>query len=60
MSKLAILSGTMPLWDVGMFDTLQKQFFTDESGSVTLLSGDDLFFIARHGQPCGALHPLTS
>lgn len=57
MSKLAILSGTMPLWDVGMFDTLQKQFFTDESGSVTLLSGDDLFFIARHGQPGGAFTP---
>jgi len=57
MRKLAILSGTMPLMDLGMFDHLKKQSYDGTSGHVTLLSGDDLIFIARHGQPGDAFTP---
>ena len=57
MRKLAILSGTMPLLDLGMFDHLKKQSYDDASGHVALLSGDDLIFIARHGQPGDAFTP---
>ena len=57
MRKLAILSGTMPLLDLGMFDHLKKQSYDDASGHVALLSGDDLIFIARHGQHRDAFTP---
>lgn len=57
MNKLAILSGTMPLLDLGIFDPLQKLSFTDDSVHVELLSGNDFFFIARHGQPDGTFTP---
>lgn len=57
MNKLAILSGTMPLLDSGIFDHLQKSSLPDDSGHVELLSGDDFFFIARHGQPDGSFTP---
>lgn len=57
MSKLAIVSGTMPLLDLDMFDHLQKLTVTGDAGQVELLAGEDLFFIARHGHPGSAFTP---
>jgi 5'-methylthioadenosine phosphorylase len=57
MDKLGILSGTMPLLDLGLFDHLQKVSFGYETGRVELLSSEDLVFIARHGQTDRAFTP---
>jgi 5'-methylthioadenosine phosphorylase len=51
MDKLGILSGTMPLLNLGIFDHLQKEMLDDDKfGKVDVLASDDLVFIARHGQ----------
>ena len=49
MGLLGILSGTMPLFDLGLFDHLDRKIFTCTSGEVTYLTGNDLVLIARHG-----------
>lgn len=57
MEKLAILSGTMPLLDLGIFDHLQKLSFGLETGKVELLSAEDIIFIPRHGMTDSAFTP---
>jgi 5'-methylthioadenosine phosphorylase len=49
MAILGILSGTMPLFDLGLFDYLERKSFACPSGKVTYLAGDDLILFARHG-----------
>jgi len=57
MGKLAILSGTMPLFELDMFDHLRKQSYDGAPSHVGLLSEDDLIFIARHGLPGDTFTP---
>lgn len=49
MDKLAILSGTMPLLHLGIFNHLQKEILNHAFGKVEVLTAGDLVFIARHG-----------
>ena len=49
MDSLGIISGTMPLLDLGIFDHLKRETFHGEAGQIEVLTGKDLVFISRHG-----------
>ena len=50
MDSLGIISGTMPLSGLGLFDHLRKERFHYDSGQIEVCTGEDMVFIARHGQ----------
>lgn len=49
MPLVGILSGTLPLFDLGLFDHLDKKIWHGTPSKIPYLEGKDLILIARHG-----------
>ncbi|NLN60324.1 MAG: MTAP family purine nucleoside phosphorylase [Deltaproteobacteria bacterium] len=57
MSKLAVLSGTIPILNGPIFARLEKSYPGDGSVAPEVFTGDDFLFISRDGRPGGDFTP---